>query len=454
MKRDADASAHPPPTVVDRGTREVGAAVEADSLQVVLDVLKLQRGVRDWLNRARTERFRAGGSPFAVAIADAGPNADIELLPRPNRTRLEHSADERWHDIHRAMVLAGYPPGAADGQCDRAEAVAAMPPGECANDRTIVCDADAIEPGPAGESIRLSLDGGRASVEVALETDEDATTLLAEAGQVHLTHHSAAALEAARSLGGALADTPPLAVLFEPPRIHRRYGALDHGVGTVVEESVVTDLLEAPPLPDASGLASLDRALARGPFTTRERLAIARLAAGDTDRIRLRYGTGVPLLVAGVAAVTSCEIVPIPQSGDVLLTRTDTPEQIEGLAGTFPEDQRLERADRQVIGAALGRPDHAIAAPDRADHFRAGECCAELAEAGDLSVVDAFCLEVSPWVPEPRREAVMADVELGRQVARSLLAYDASADATLGAEPLRTCWQRAGGSNAGSLPID
>ena len=450
--QDSSGPQVPRPTVAERTAREVGAAVEADSLQTLLDVIKLQRRVRDWLDRARTERFRDGRSPFEVRLADVGPDPDIDLLPAESRARLEAADDERWHEVHRAMVLGGYPPGASVGQCSRAEAVRAVPPGESANERTIVCATGAVEPVRPDGVLRFDLDEGRESITISLDDDVDAAALLADADRVHLTHHSASALEAARSLGGALADTPPLAVLFEPSSPPRTYGSRDHGVGTLVDEGVVHRLESAAPLPDAEGLTALEEALAEGPFTTAERLGVARLAAGNTDCCRLRYGTSVPRLVAAIAAVLRCDLVPVPQTGDVLVTREDPGAAVREPARAFPDRQHLRDDDRAALTSALDLPDHAVADPSRADRFAAGECCAELAAAGNLAVEEAFYLEVSPWVPEPDPTAVAAAVDHGRRIVAALRDFDASHDCSLGRPALVTCWERAAGRDAGPVP--
>jgi hypothetical protein len=463
--------------VIDDTATEVGAAVTADSLQVLLDVLKLQRRVRDRLGTARTERFRDGDSPYEVGLDSVCPRTDAGLLPDPSRCRLERADDERWHEVHRAMYLAGYPPAAAGGRCDSGEAVAAVPPCGSAGDRTIRCPPESVEVigevdcgdaeasgGLGGPGLRVNLDGGRVPLDLDLSSsggeggtgssDLDVRGLLDEAALVHLTHHSAAALEAARSLGGALADTPPLAVLFEPAGVERRYGDRDHGVGTLVDAALLEAVEAAPAFPQGRTVELLERALAEGPFCTTERVAVVRLLAGDVETIRLRYGTGVPRLVGAIADVTDCRLVPLPQTDDALLSRSVLPGCVERLAEEFPGKQRLSPADCEAIATAIDRPTGAVAAPGPTDRFRASERCARLAESGDLSVSDAFHLEVSPWVPAPTSVGVDAVVEHGRVTAEALLAFDDRHGRSLGRAALDPCWERAAGAEAGSLPTE
>lgn len=450
--RDALSPSAPRPTVTDHAAREVGAAVEADSLQVLLDVLQLQRRVRDRLDRVRTERFRAGDSPFDVGVSDLESDPDLALLPPVTRRRLECTADERWHEIHRSMLLAGYPPAAADGRCTAGEAVAAIPPGETAGDRTVVCAGDQVEPAGRGAGIRVHFDGGRATLALRLESEAPPADLLADADHVHVTHHSASALEAARSLGGALADTPAIAVLFERADPPRRYGDRDQGVGTLVERRLVEALEGAAPLPDGETAGALAEALETGPFTTDERLAICRLLAGETGCIRLRYGTGVPRLVAAIAALADCDLVHVPQTGAVLLTAAPVPPAVETLADAFPERQHLTAEDCEALSGVLGCPAHAASAGNREARHRATAIAVDLAAGGDLSPAAAFYLEVSPWIPRPEPAAVRDDIAAGRRIVEHLVALEERVDASLASPALETCWERAAGPDAGPYP--
>jgi hypothetical protein len=449
---DATEPSIPRPTVAEHTAREVGAAVEAESLQVLLDVLQLKRRVRDRLDRARTERFRAGDSPFEVGIGDLETDTDLSLLPAVTLRRLESSADEHWHEVHRSMILAGYPPTATDGRCPPEEAISAVPSGETASGRTLVCRSEQIESTGSESRLRIPLAGGRTTLCLALDGDVPPAALLADADLVHVTHHSPSALEAARSLGGALADTPAIAVLFEQSDPPRRYGDRDQGVDTDDRERLLTDLARAASLPDPDTARLLAEALEQAQFTTAERLGVCRLLAGEAGCIRLRYGTGVPRLVGAIAEIAGCELVPIPQTGAILLTGEAVPPAVESVSTDFPERQRLTEADCRALSRTLGCPPHADAAGDRSARHRATGITARLADAGELTIEDAFFLEVSPWIPRPDREAIAADVAAGRRIVEQVLALEESVGAPLATPALRTCWERAAGPDAGPVP--
>lgn len=446
------AGAPPVPTVVRSGVSECGATVTGDSLTVLEAVLERQRDRREQLEAARTEAFRAGRDPFAVELEAV--ETPERALPAAARDWLRCVSDDRWHEIHRSMLLAGYPPGQDDGRCSPATATAAIGPGESAGAHTLRCGVDRVRPLPAAPDgcLRVTLDGDDRAIDVTLDAPRDIDGLLADADQVSLTRHSAAALATARSLGGALADTPPISISFERTRSCREYGDVEQGVGTLVDVSLVDRIEAAPPFPEGSTPQLLARALDEGPFTTDEHLAVARLAAGLADSIRLRYGESVPRLVAGIAGVLDCRLVPVPQLGEVVLAAGDVPPALDRLAATFPGAQHLTAEQRESLAAALGTPEDAVAVPTRVDRYRATATAAELAHAEELSVEAAFFLQVSPWVPSPTPAAVEQAVDRGRALVTALDTWAATVEPSILHQPLQTCWDLAAGGDTGPIP--
>lgn len=444
--------APPVPTVVRSGVAESGATVTGDSLAVLESVLQCQQAVREQLEAARAERFHAGEDPFTVGL-EAVPAPAAGELPAVAREWLRGVSDDRWHEVHRSMLLAGYPPGQDGGRCDRDTATRAIAPCESAGVHTLRCRVDRVTPLPDAPDgcLRIDLDGGR-SIAVTLDAPRDIEGLLDGADHVSLTKHSPAALATARSLGGALADTPPISISFEQAHARREYGTLDQGVGSRVDTALVEALEAAPSFPAAPTPQVLAEALEQGPFTTDERIAVTRLAAGHVDRIRLRYGESVPRLVAAIADVLDSSLAAVPQAGDVVVCAGDVPASLAELAAGFPDDQHLTTADRATLADALETPPEAVSDPTNRDRYRATATAAELALAGDVSVADAFFLQVYPWIPAATEDAVHRAAGRGRDLVAELTEWADSVEPSLVRPPLQTCWELAAGADAGPIP--